>query len=86
MRFSRGNLLGMRDPMTQITLRIPATWLEKADKVADRISTKWLPVGRVDAIRACIARGFEAFEADDPTLANSGAERQKLAGKFGSSK
>ena len=77
--------LEMKEQTVQIALRVPASWLEKADKVVDRLSTKWLPLGRPDAFRALIARGFEAFEADDPSIAVQAERQNKLASKFGPS-
>lgn len=48
----------------QITLQVPDEWLVRADKLAEKLSTKWIPLTRMHAFRAAISRGLEAFESD----------------------
>jgi len=53
----------MRPPKDteQVTFRVPREWLTKADALAAKLA----PVGvlsRTDALRAAIAKGFEAYE------------------------
>lgn len=45
----------------QVAFRVPREWLTKADALAAKLA----PVGvlsRTDALRAAIAKGFEAYE------------------------
>lgn len=48
----------------QIVLRVPITWLGRADGVARQISRPGFEATRTDAFRAAIARAFEAFESE----------------------
>jgi len=48
----------------QITLRVPKEWLDKADALAKRMEPGGA-IGRTDAFRAAVAKGFEAFERED---------------------
>ena len=48
----------------QIALRVPPTWIEEAEEVAQLLSRPGLPVSKTEAFRAAIARGFEAIRAD----------------------
>lgn len=47
----------------QITVRVPPSWLAKADEVAAGMSSPGLTVTRTDAFRAAIARGLDALTA-----------------------
>jgi len=50
----------------QIALRLPKEWTARADRLRDRgvIAKPGVGVTRSDVLRAAIARGLEALEAD----------------------
>lgn len=65
---------------TQVALRLPKDWIERADRLAIALSRPGLPVGRTDALRAALARGFEALEAEHE-LAPPPSPKRKSTGK-----
>jgi hypothetical protein len=48
----------------QVAIRIPKPWLKEADEIAKLISRPGFEASRTDAIRAAIAKGFEALRAE----------------------
>jgi hypothetical protein len=48
----------------QITIRVPADWVERLDKIADNISRPGLPASRADAVRFLVAQSLEKAEAE----------------------
>jgi hypothetical protein len=49
---------------SQITFRLPNAWLVEADEIARHLSRPGFEASRTDALRACIAKGIEAFRAE----------------------
>jgi hypothetical protein len=48
----------------QIAIRVPKSWLDDADEIAELISRPGFTASRTDGFRAALARGFEALRAD----------------------
>jgi len=48
----------------QTAIRIPASWLERFDKIAEQRSEPGLQLNRTDAFRLVIARGLEQLESE----------------------
>lgn len=50
----------------QVALRLPKAWTERADKLRERgvVAETGVGVTRLDVLRAAIARGLEALEAE----------------------
>lgn len=48
----------------QIAIRVPKSWLNDADEIAEMISRPGFTASRTDGFRAALARGFEALRAD----------------------
>jgi hypothetical protein len=49
---------------TQIALRIPDDWIARADALIPWITRPGISATRTDVLRAAIARGLDALEAD----------------------
>ena len=48
----------------QVTFKIPETWIAQADRVAASMSHPGVTLTRTDALRAALARGLDALEAE----------------------
>lgn len=48
----------------QTGVRIPESWFDRLDKIAERLSQPGLPVKRTEALRLSIARGMAELEAE----------------------
>jgi hypothetical protein len=46
----------------QITLRVPESWLSRADALAKKLSRPGMPANRADVFRATVATGFPVLE------------------------
>ncbi len=46
----------------QITLRIPSSWLERADRLIPFLSTPGVVMSRTDILRSALAQGFIEIE------------------------
>jgi hypothetical protein len=54
-----------RKPATvQVTFRVPAAWVERADNIGRRLSRAGLQITRTDALRASLAVGLDAIEKE----------------------
>jgi hypothetical protein len=49
---------------SSIALRLPEGWLKRAENLIEFLSTPGIAVTRSDVLRAALARGLEALEAD----------------------
>jgi hypothetical protein len=49
---------------TPISLRVPDTWLKRADSLIEYLSKPGIGVTRSDVLRSAIARGLDAIEAE----------------------
>lgn len=47
---------------TQITLRVPDAWLERADALRGKLRAPGITVTRTDVLRIALARGLAAIE------------------------
>ena len=54
----------LKDMTVQITFRIPAAWVERADNIGRKLSRPGLTVNRSDAFRAGLALGLAALEKE----------------------
>ena len=62
----------VREPMprapsentAQIVLRVPESWLTRADAILPQIARHGVVATRTDAFRAAISRGLDAYESD----------------------
>jgi len=52
------------DNSTQIAIRIPDAWLERADALRPKLGEPGFSVTRTDIVRAALARGLVALEAE----------------------
>lgn len=48
----------------QYAVRVPGSWLERLDKIAEHLSRPGIRVSRAEALRACAIHGIEHFEAE----------------------
>lgn len=48
----------------QIAIRVPADWLERADRLIPHVARPGVAATRTDVFRAAIARGLDSFEAE----------------------
>jgi hypothetical protein len=46
----------------QITFRVPEEWIERADKIAKKLSHEGITLTRTDGYRAAMATGFIQLE------------------------
>ena len=53
-----------REEQEQVAIRLPASWLERLDKIAERTSTPARRITRTQALREIIYRGMEESEKD----------------------
>jgi predicted DNA-binding protein len=53
-----------REHHTQTAIRVPDSWLERIDKLADRLSRPGVLVTRTAAMRDALYRGIEVMEAE----------------------
>ena len=60
----------------QVTFRIPTPWLIEADEVADLLSRPGHRLSRTDAMRAALAKGFEALRGEHESLPAKGVVKQ----------
>ena len=49
------------DRTFQVAFKIPETWVEKADAIADKLSTPAMRVTRTDVLRQAVYAGLEAL-------------------------
>ena len=54
----------LNDSTIQITFRIPAAWVERADNIGRKLSRPGIPINRSDAFRAGLALGLVALEKE----------------------
>jgi hypothetical protein len=55
----------MGEKTVQMAVRIPESWLARADRLAKRLTmTPDIPVNRTAVIRAAMSRGLDAMEAE----------------------
>lgn len=67
----------MAEKTVQVALRIPESWITRADRLAERLTmTPEIPVNRTAVLRAAMGKGLDAMEAehgagpaDAPTVA-----------------
>ena len=52
------------DRTTQITFRIPLEWLDRADRLAEKLSYEGHVLSRTDTFRVAIKSGFKQIETD----------------------
>lgn len=48
----------------QTAVRFPASWLPRLERIAERLSSPGIDVSQASAIRAVMARGLDALEAE----------------------
>ena len=48
----------------QVAFKIPQSWIDMADEIAEAMSQPGLTITRTDALRAALARGLESMRAD----------------------
>jgi hypothetical protein len=48
----------------QVAIRLPAEWLARADALLPTLGPPGVTLTRSDALRAALARGLDALEAD----------------------
>jgi hypothetical protein len=53
-----------QEETVQTAFRIPKSWLEHADKLAERLSQPGMQATRTDVIRLALARGFDVLDAE----------------------
>ena len=53
-----------KETWTQIAIRLPDTFLERLDKLAEKLSQPGLSVTRVEALRVAAHKGLEQFESE----------------------
>jgi hypothetical protein len=49
---------------TQIAIRLPAQWIERADALVPGLSHPGISISRSDALRAALSRGLDMLEAE----------------------
>jgi len=49
---------------TQVAIRLPNEWIERADALMAPLSRPGIQVSRSDVLRAALARGLDALEAE----------------------
>lgn len=54
----------MGDNQVQTAIRIPESWLDRLDKIAEKMSQPGVRVTRSEALRAMVHRGMNEFEAE----------------------
>jgi len=54
----------LKEATTQFTFRIPAAWVERADRIGEGLSRPGLEISRTDAVRAALAMGLDALERE----------------------
>jgi predicted DNA-binding protein len=53
-----------QDQQIQTAIRVPESWLDRLDKIAERMSRPGMRVTRAEALRMAAHRGIEALEAE----------------------
>lgn len=53
-----------KENTTQTAVRLPDSWLERLDKIAERMSQPGITLTRTEALRAAIFRGIEQLEGE----------------------
>jgi hypothetical protein len=48
----------------QTAVRLPEDWFARLDVIAEKLARPGIPVSQADAIRAAMARGLDALEAE----------------------
>jgi predicted DNA-binding protein len=52
------------EKQVQTAIRVPASWLVRLDKIAERLSQPGMRVTRAEALRVATARGIVELEAE----------------------
>jgi len=52
-----------QDEQVQTAIRIPKSWLQRLDKIAEEMNQPALRILRADALRIALHTGIEALEA-----------------------
>ncbi len=50
--------------LVQVAIRVPESWLERADALATKLSRPGIVVSRTEAFRAALAQGLDVMEAE----------------------
>jgi len=50
---------------TQVAIRVPREWLDRASHLVPGLSRPGIEVTRSDVLRAALAKGLDALEADE---------------------
>ena len=54
-----------RDALVQVTIRVPASWLRRADRISPSFpETGGLPATRTDVLREALRHGLELYEQE----------------------
>ena len=65
MKISKGDTVSdKQESHTQIAIRVPDSWLERIDKIAEQASRPGVRITRTGALRDALYRGIEAIEAE----------------------
>ena len=57
-------MAGKQEEHEQTAVRLPKSWLERLDKIADRMSRPGVRVTRTAALRDALHHGIEVLEAE----------------------
>jgi predicted DNA-binding protein len=53
-----------QEQQVQTAIRVPESWLDRLDKIAERMSRPGVRITRTEALRDALYRGIEVIEAD----------------------
>ena len=74
----------MAEKTVQVAVRIPESWITRADRLAEQLTmTPEIPVNRTAVLRAAMGKGLDALEAEHgaPSVGAPAASPRKAGSK-----